>query len=71
MPVIVTRSEIHSHVIAAFESRPVTRDDLLAAARASGGRAVVLEALQSIDPDEQFQDVRDIWIYFPDMPLES
>jgi hypothetical protein len=52
----------------AFETGPVTRGDLLAAATASHARPEVIEVLARL-PDLRYRNVRDLWQELADVPV--
>ncbi len=64
-----TRTEIADHVGAAFGADAVCRDELLAAARASGARGAVLRALERL-PDRSYRHLRELWPELPGVPVE-
>lgn len=69
----VTRVEVVEAVKTAFEptATPTVTKDLVAAATASGARTAVVTELEGLDGDLQFRRLRELWEYFPHMPVNA
>lgn len=67
MPAI-TRTELVTHIEAAFVHGPATRDSLLAYAVGSRARPEVIAQLERL-PDKPYSTVRDLWYDLPDVPI--
>ncbi len=65
-----TRVEIADSIADAFAEGPMTREDLLAAAKRAGARPQVLRALERL-PHGPFQEMRYLWASIPDVPIEN
>jgi hypothetical protein len=66
--VTTSRIEIAEIVGDAFEGGPVTKSDLLAAARDRQARAEVLAQLERL-PEGPFKDLRSLWPELPGVPV--
>jgi hypothetical protein len=64
-----TRVEIAEHVAGAFAAGPVSRDDLLATARATGARRAVVQVLEQLRGGP-FHEMRQLWPALPEVPIE-
>src|ERR687897_206937 len=67
--VAVTRVEVIDHIGQAFAGAPLTRSDLLAAARLRAPRPQVLELLGPL-PDRRFSRPHELWVDLRDVPIE-
>jgi hypothetical protein len=67
--VAVTRVEVIDHIGEAFAGGPLTRSDLLVAARRVGARPAVLELLERL-PDRRFSRPHELWTDLRDVPIE-
>ncbi|MGH9113756.1 MAG: DUF2795 domain-containing protein [Acidimicrobiales bacterium] len=67
--VVVTRVEVIDHIGQAFAGAPLTRSDLLAAARRGAARPEVLEVLGRL-PDRRFSRPHELWTDLRDVPIE-
>ena len=69
----VTRVEVVEAVKTAFTltAQPTVPQDLVAAATASGARPAVVTVLEGLDDDLQFRRLRELWEYFPHMPVNA
>ncbi|HKX72290.1 MAG TPA: DUF2795 domain-containing protein [Acidimicrobiales bacterium] len=67
--VAVTRVEVIDHIGQAFAGAPLTRSDLLAAARLGSARPEVLELLGRL-PDRRFSRPHELWVDLRDVPIE-
>jgi Protein of unknown function (DUF2795) len=67
--VAVTRVEVVDHIGDAFAGGPLTRSDLLVAARHGGARPAVLEVLERL-PDRRFSRPHELWTDLKDVPIE-
>ena len=65
----MTRFEIADIVEAAFVRPPVTKPELLAAARDAGARDELLTTLNRLR-DRRFSTLRDLWADLEDVPVE-
>jgi hypothetical protein len=65
----VTRVEVIDHIGEAFAGAPLTRSDLLDAARRSGARPAVAELLGKL-PDRKFSRPHELWNDLRDVPIE-
>ena len=66
----VSRVEIAQQLATTFTGSPVSREELVDAARRSGARPAVVRLLKQL-PDGRFREVRDLWLSMPDVPIES
>ncbi|BCB84783.1 DUF2795 domain-containing protein [Phytohabitans suffuscus] len=69
MPAI-TRTELLTHVEAAFADGPASRDRLLAYAVGSHARPEVVAVLERL-PDKPYSTIRDLWYDLPDVPVTA
>jgi hypothetical protein len=67
--VAVTRVEVIDHIGEAFVGGPLTRSDLLNAARRVGARPAVVELLGRL-PDRKFSRPHELWNDLRDVPIE-
>jgi Protein of unknown function (DUF2795) len=65
----VTRVEVIDHIGEAFAGAPLTRSDLLVAAKRVGARPAVLELLERL-PDHRFSRPNELWTDLKDVPIE-
>lgn len=65
----VTRMEILDAIDTAFTSKPTSKAHILATAEDSRARAELVALLRDL-PDRSFYDVRELWNYLPDVPVE-
>ena len=65
----VTRMEILDAITDAFASPPATKDQIVAAAEDSRSRRDLVALLSQL-PNSTFSDVRDLWSYLPDVPVD-
>ena len=66
----VTRTELASHIGAAFSGGRATRDSLLAYAAGSHARPEVIAAIQRLQ-DKPYANIRDLWHDLADMPVDN
>jgi len=66
----VTRTELASHIEAAFSAGPATRDSLLAYATGSHARPEVLILLRQL-PDKTYPSMRNLWHDLGHLPVGS
>lgn len=66
---VVTRVEVIDHIGEAFASGPLTRADLLTAARDVGARPAVIELLGTL-PDRKFARPHELWNDLAHVPIE-
>ena len=66
----VTRTELASHIEAAFSAGPATRGSLLAYATSSHARPEVLSLLQQL-PDKIYPSMRNLWHDLGHLPVGS
>lgn len=66
----VTRVEIADVVGPALLQRPHAAAELVSAAVAAGARPAVIEALHRL-PDRSYADLRSLWPYLLEMPVEA
>lgn len=64
----VTRTELATHIEAAFMSGPATRDRILAYAAGSHARPDVIALLQGL-PDKPYASIRDLWYELGHIPI--
>ena len=64
----VTRTELTTHVEAAFSAGPATRDRLLAYATGSHARHEVIAVLHTL-PDKPYPTIRDLWYELAHIPI--
>ncbi len=64
----VTRTELASHIEAAFAAGPATRDNLLAYATSSHARPAVLNLLHQL-PNKTYPGMRDLWRDLGHLPV--
>jgi hypothetical protein len=69
MHATVTRVEVIDHIGEAFAGGPLTRTDLLDAARRVGARPAVVELLGRL-PDRKFSRPHELWNDLRDVPIE-
>ena len=67
--VVVTRVEVIDNIGDAFAGTPLTRSDLIGAARRVGARPAVLELLERL-PDHRFSRPNELWTDLKDVPIE-
>ena len=65
----VTRVEILAAVRTAFDGTGATKADLLATAEAAEARPETIAALRRLPEATEFRQPRELWAYFPDMPV--
>lgn len=65
----VTRTEILDAIGDAFGPPPATKSQIIAAAEDTQARSELVALLRQLD-DRTFHDVRDLWEYFPDVPVD-
>jgi hypothetical protein len=66
----VTRTELASHIEAAFTGGPATRESLLAYATGSHARPEILHLLHEL-PDRTYPGMRDLWHHLGHVPIGS
>lgn len=54
----------------AFESGPVSRQELIRAAEERGGGDGVIRVLSRLPEGKRFAALRDLWEHLPDVPVE-
>jgi hypothetical protein len=64
----VTRTELATHIGAAFLVGPVSRDSLLAYAVGSHARPEVITMIKDL-PDKFYPSLRDIWYDLAELPV--
>lgn len=69
-PAPLTRLEILDAIEQVFATPPVTTSEILATAEESGARAELLAALRQL-PERRFDNVRDLWNYLSDIPVDT
>jgi Protein of unknown function (DUF2795) len=65
----VTRVEVIDHIGEAFAAGPLTRSDLMTAARTVGARPAVIELLGQL-PDRKFARPPELWNDLSFVPIE-
>jgi hypothetical protein len=65
----VTRVEVIDHIGEAFAAGPLTRSDLMTAARTVGARPAVIELLGQL-PDRKFARPHELWNDLSFVPIE-
>ena len=66
----VTRTELASHIEAAFNAGPATRSSLLAYAAGSHARPEVITLIQGL-PDKVYPSLRNLWHDLGHLPVGS
>ncbi len=66
----VTRMEIVDAIESAFNSPPVTKRQIVAAAEDARARAALVDVLRRL-PDGSYPNVRNLWDYLPDIPVDA
>jgi hypothetical protein len=66
----VTRTELASHIEAAFNAGPATRDSLLAYAAGSHARPEVITLIHGL-PDKVYPNLRHLWHDLGHLPVGS
>ncbi|GAA4711476.1 DUF2795 domain-containing protein [Phytohabitans rumicis] len=66
----ITRTELVTHIEAAFAHGPATRDNLLAYAVGSHARPELITVIENL-PDKAYTEIRDLWYDLPDVPVTA
>jgi hypothetical protein len=66
----VTRLEIAEHVADVFDRAPASRSELLAEAVKTRARTEVVQVLEQL-PDQTFPNLRSLWAYLSDVPVDA
>lgn len=67
----VSRVEIADSVETAFDTGPVLRTELVAAAQLAGARPELLTTLEELPGDEPFGQLRQLWTHLSHLPIEA
>lgn len=65
----VSRTQIVDAIGAHLGGHPMSRADLIAYAMRTGAHPDVIDALRRL-PDRSFSNVRQLWEFLPDVPVE-
>lgn len=66
----VTRLEIAEHVADVFDTVPVSRSEVLAAAVKTRARTEVVEILEQL-PDQTYPNLRSLWAHLSEIPVDA